>query len=277
MARNAAILVLVVIGVLVGDQRRAAAQDPFPTGLARSTEPGQPEPPDGAEVLIVEGTNAGAEGCDPSVDLIKYVTVLSINSARPTTDFMVLLTQGYRSATGQPVLVTWSLHPDYQEDFRSLYRAESRVGGPPFTRWALNLSNCFTTGTTPCGPDSDDDGLVNGIEVLGGTNPNDKDTDDDGCSDGEETGIDRIFGGERDAKNFWDFFDVTGDKSVDLSDTLNVLTFFGDPGLPGTPGDLRDRQLDATGWRSAESNGGVDLTDALVALQQFGMGCQDPP
>jgi hypothetical protein len=377
----------------LGAPPAALAQNPFPTGLARSTIPGQPEPNDGADVLVVEGTNAGAEGCSPSLDLIKYITVAALNNNRRTitqitpqnttnpglcnapmqywkdavasitehvvtyadnweaywggimldeedgfwnvtdsvaafselnqhtknvllfltqgqswyftetfvsqdawtqgefnqvasdsvlapqiaTDFMVDSTNSYRSSTGRTVLVTWSLHEDYGADFRSLYRAESRITGAPYARWGLNLSNCFTSGT-PCGPDQDDDGLVAYIEAVLGTSDFDKDTDDDGCSDGEETGIFPSLGGSRNAAYFWDFFDVTGDKHIDFSDTLDILAFFGDPALPGTPGNLRDRDIGGPGdWNTVESNTGVDMSDTLASLPSFGHGCTEPP
>ena len=63
-------------------------------------------------------------------------------------------------------------------------------------------------------------------------------------------------GGARDPLDGWDFFDVTGDQSVDLADTLDVLGFFGDPALPATPGDLRDRMVPdgAQPWQAAEAS-----------------------
>jgi len=105
------------------------------------------------------------------------------------------------------------------------------------------------------------------------------DTDGDGCSDAEEATFDVEHGGRRDPLEFWDFFDVDGDASIDLSDALSVLSYFGDPALPATPGDLRDRMIPDPGqpWRTAEANDGVDLGDALNSLRSFGHDCSGAP
>jgi hypothetical protein len=104
------------------------------------------------------------------------------------------------------------------------------------------------------------------------------DADLDGCKDGEELRVSPALGGQRDPLDFWDFFDLTADTSVDLSDALDVLGFFGNPGTTPTA-NLRDRDAPnmAQPWRSAESDSGIDLTDALVNLAQFGHSCSGPP
>lgn len=88
-----------------------------------------------------------------------------------------------------------------------------------------------------------------------------------------------VTGGDRDPVYFWDFFDVTGEAEVDLSDTLVVLGKFGvNPGDPGyDPLDDRDATDGAKPWRSSFAGDGIDLTDALVNLQQFGHTCSAPP
>jgi hypothetical protein len=368
--------------------RHAAAQNPFPTGVARNTSPGLSEPNDGADVLVVEGLGAGLGGCNYTLDLIKYITIAGVNAGRRTiteitpqsgcssnlqdwknviyelvlsvvtqapnselywggvmldeepefwtssddvtafvelnaftrslmiaaggvswfftenfvgtngwsqqefdlitgesfpapqiaTDYMIQLSNSFYSRYLRPILVTWSL--DYPLDFASLYRAASRINGPPLALWGLNMSNCFTLQTMEprCGPDQDHDGIIAGVEFFGGINPNDKDTDDDGCSDGEETGIFPSLGGVRQPGYFWDFFDVTGDKFIDFSDALDITGFFGDPALPGTPGNLRDRDIGGPNdWNAVESNTGVDLNDTLAMLGSFGHGCTGPP
>lgn len=53
------------------------------------------------------------------------------------------------------------------------------------------------------------------------------DSDGDGCTDAEELGLQPELGGDRDPDNFWDFYDVTGERQIDLSDTLVILAHFG--------------------------------------------------
>jgi alpha-tubulin suppressor-like RCC1 family protein len=98
------------------------------------------------------------------------------------------------------------------------------------------------------------------------------DSDGDGVRDQQEAGGNHQDGGQRDPFNPWDFFDVTGDGSIDLSDALDVLGYFGNPAPDGSPADLRDRDaMDAAQiWRTSESDTGVDLTDALNNLASFG-------
>jgi subtilisin family serine protease len=105
------------------------------------------------------------------------------------------------------------------------------------------------------------------------------DTDADGCSDAEEATFVPSLGGMRDASNPWDFFDVTADKAIDLVDTLNVLSFFGQAAPPASPANLRDRYIPdlAQPWRTDEANNGVDLQDALANLKSFGNTCTAAP
>ncbi len=50
----------------------------------RSIEPGQPVPPDGADVLVVEGLGVGLGGCDHPLNEIVYITLLAVNSGQRT-------------------------------------------------------------------------------------------------------------------------------------------------------------------------------------------------
>ncbi len=107
--------------------------------------------------------------------------------------------------------------------------------------------------------------------LAGGCGPDD---DSDGCSNAEETGGDHLFGGERNPLDPWDFFDVTGDRVIDLNDAIDVLGFFGDAGTsPAT--NLRDRAVPngLYPWLSTEANDGIDLNDAINALLSFGDDC----
>jgi glucose/arabinose dehydrogenase len=99
------------------------------------------------------------------------------------------------------------------------------------------------------------------------------DSDADGCADVREMSGDRVFGGERSADAFWDFFDVTADRRIDLGDALDVLSFFGSDGTGAA--NLRDRAAPDQGapWRTVEANDGVDLSDALALLNSFGHDC----
>jgi hypothetical protein len=102
-----------------------------------------------------------------------------------------------------------------------------------------------------------------------------EDADGDGCLDASEGGGDPELGGMRDTANFWDFFDITGDGLIDFSDALDVLSYFGETALEGSPADLRDRaSLDPQQpWRTSEADDGVDFTDVLNNLASFGHSC----
>ena len=126
--------------------------------------------------------------------------------------------------------------------------------------------------------DSDADALGDACEAsYYGTDPLNSDTDGDGCKDGREVRWNAFspgMGGDRDPLNYWDFFDVNATGDIDLSDTLNILGFFGDSGT-SPAGNLRDRfAFDSLKrWRLAEADDGVDLSEALANLSSFGHSC----
>ncbi len=104
------------------------------------------------------------------------------------------------------------------------------------------------------------------------------DTDGDGCTDAQETGTDPQKGGDRNPNDPWDFFDVTGDRAIDLQDALAILDLFGlQPDQDGY--DVAyDRMITdpQKPWRTAPASGaslGIDLQDALINLQSFGHSC----
>jgi len=111
-----------------------------------------------------------------------------------------------------------------------------------------------------------------------GTDTGDPDTDADGCLDGREVrtlAFPPNAGGDRDPTDFWDFYDTSGDRAIDLIDTLDVLAYFGDAATDGGPADLRDRDAPnaVKPWRTVESDSGIDLADALNSLKSFGHSC----
>jgi hypothetical protein len=110
------------------------------------------------------------------------------------------------------------------------------------------------------------------------------DGDGDGCTDVEELRDNPVFGGARDRSNFYDFFDVAPagakDKSITLADTLLILMHFGHgPGDDALDNELDRRTPDVVNfpWRSAEDNEGIDLSDALANMRQFGHSCDAAP
>jgi hypothetical protein len=63
----------------------ANAQSPFPTGLMTMILPGDPVPPENADVLVVYGLGAGVggPGCNPTLASIVSETVARINAHEP--------------------------------------------------------------------------------------------------------------------------------------------------------------------------------------------------
>jgi FtsP/CotA-like multicopper oxidase with cupredoxin domain len=101
------------------------------------------------------------------------------------------------------------------------------------------------------------------------------DSDADGCPDALEDGPSHFDGGQRDKFNYWDFYDVTSDRRIDLGDALDILTYFGEP-PGGAAVNVRDRAAPniAEPWRSVEADDGIDLSDALANLASFGDACE---
>ena len=134
--------------------------------------------------------------------------------------------------------------------------------------------SCLDVGEDDGEDDHDGDGLLSLREWTLGTEPCERDSDGDFCWDGVELGPEPALGGGRDPLDPWDFFDVTGDGQIDLSDTMDVLGYFGAP--PGEEAAaLRDRYAPdpARPWLTAAQSDGVDLRDALTSLKSFGHGC----
>ena len=113
-----------------------------------------------------------------------------------------------------------------------------------------------------------------------GTSAISADADGDGCPDEREIKHEVLVnsGGGRRPDDFWDWFDVTGDKAIDLSDALLILAHFGE--LPGDAGYSatfdRVAGLQPRLWRTRAATGtdiGIDVQDALANLQSFGHNC----
>ena len=167
-----------------------------------------------------------------------------------------------------PVTSTLPIHGDASDKYRFHHRRPRRRG---VLRHQRRLESTGNLGGryTPIAP-----GETRTLDAHA-------DTDADGCADGNElSGDPSLDGGLRDPSNYWDFFDVTGDNFIDLSDTLDVLpTSALSVASPSTPGDKRDRSVpDAMApWRTAESDDGVDRTDAINNLASFGDDCTGSP
>lgn len=104
------------------------------------------------------------------------------------------------------------------------------------------------------------------------------DTDGDGCSDADEQGATPALGGDRDWLNPWDFYDVTGDKYIDLfNDIIGVINHIGT--APGPPYDV---QYDRGAWTGANSWNGTAPPDGVIdedididgVFAQYGHDCR---
>ena len=147
------------------------------------------------------------------------------------------------------------------------------------------LAASSTAGLAVCkgvdvsGADTDGDGLTNEQEALLGTNPCDPDTDGDGCTDGTEVQTaagSETTGGLRNPLNQWDYFDVNGDKHIDVPNDLLpvILAYLQGPLDPGGPGPLytaaKDRGPAKTGaqfaWQRTGPDGHIDVPNDLLPI-----------
>ena len=119
------------------------------------------------------------------------------------------------------------------------------------------------------------------ITVKKQTDPGD--TDGDGCSDQQENGLDEKLGGLRDWLNPNDFYDINGDRIIDLSnDIFDVIQHYypndGGGANPYPAGhEVFDRGPSAgpNVWNMTAPDGVIDLTnDILGVIQQYFHSCR---
>lgn len=173
-----------------------------------------------------------------------------------------------------------------------------------------NAHGCLNPAMNDASGHFDTDAIMNLDEVPQGTSPCTGDTENDSCNEGPETGADLPqSGGERDARDPWDFYDVpapaggTGtdgkkiltaasvrNRAVTLQDVGVILSYVGRTGSDAyytsdLNGDgLADGpQLDRTPsmipgelWHSGPPNAAISLQDVGVALEQVGDQCSIP-
>jgi hypothetical protein len=89
----------------------------------------------------------------------------------------------------------------------------------------LNDLTCTTTPTsssdvafTPTNLADNSDSDIDDPNIAGTNGP-------DGCTTSQELGTDEMLGGNRDPWNPWDFYDVNGDKYVDLANDILGVAF----------------------------------------------------
>lgn len=102
------------------------------------------------------------------------------------------------------------------------------------------------------------------------------DTDGDGCSDARENGTNESLGGLRDYGSPWDFYDVNGDRFIDLAnDILGVIQHYAPTGL--APYDVwfdRGPSAGPYAWSMTAPDGVIDLpNDVLGVILQFNHNC----
>ena len=181
-------------------------------------------------------------------------------------------------------------------------------GGPTFTHALLPGSPAIDAGSSDCPPpgtdqrgaarpgDGDGDGTatcdIGAYECPTGgcltptatptpsvtPTPDPTDTDGDGCTDQRENGPDEMQGGMRDPLNPNDYYDVNGDRIIDLpNDILGVIQHYAPTGTEPTYDVTFDRgpQIGANVWNMSAPDGAIDLpNDILGVIRQFNHSCQ---
>ncbi len=118
------------------------------------------------------------------------------------------------------------------------------------------------------------------VEALGATMmalPH-ADHDGDGCKDGAELGSDETTGGQRDPTNPNDYYDVNGDRIIDLSnDIFEVIQHYAPTGSEPAYDVAFDRGPTAgpNVWNMTAPDGVIDLSnDIFGVIQQYFHDCR---
>jgi sugar lactone lactonase YvrE len=137
--------------------------------------------------------------------------------------------------------------------------------------------------------DCDDDGLTDAFEDarVPPIQKCNSDTDGDGCYDSLELGINPARGGKREPTNPFDYFDINGDRYIDVpNDILQIILAYNDgpldPGGGINPADYslkKDHGPAVPGaqyaWQRSGPDGHIDVpNDILPAVLQYGHDCR---
>ncbi len=257
-----------VVGAPVSLELTPASPELLCDGVATTTI--------GATLRDANGTTV-ADGVSvtytvPSIGIADPVTALTIDGTATTT------VRGLSAFTvGLPIIA--AAGGLEESTLLTCLGFDTDADGMPNTFESAHA--CLNASLHDADGDPDTDGATSLAEYAGGSQPCNPNTDGDACLDGLEFGAFPELGGDRNPSDFWDFYDVTGDGTIDLSDTLFLLGRFAEG--PGSPGydPLLDRYAPdpAKPWRTAPSLAplGIDITDALVNLNSFGHGCASNP
>jgi hypothetical protein len=242
-------------------------------------------------LISPSGVRASATSLPPNAIHVSGPTSEYLELSNPEAgEWFIELYGADVPAEGEDVSFFSALTPseDFDTDGDGLFDDEENC--PGFA--TLNLRDTDGDGVgDDCDTDADSDGIGNSDDNcwlqsnldqadydgdLAGDECDDDD-DSDGCPDAAEQGASPLFGGARDPRNEWDFYDVTGDLDIDLSDALEILTKFGLSELDDGYQASYDRYSPdpAHPWRTARAVDGlgIDVTDALVNLASFGHTC----
>ncbi len=237
-----------------------------------------------------------AQGGSAQVDLIGGAGTAVSKYVRSGTPSIVFLKSVDKSGTDVADAVLINCLPDLDGDgmpdvfekAHSCLDQSVRDANEDGDGDGLSNLNESGLGTDPCAFDTDGDGLGDGEEIAGVTgaksalgqfvtDPLDPDTDDDGCTDGAELGADEKTGGRRDPLNRWDFYDINGDRTVDVpNDILQVLLrFSANPSVPYAPIYDRGSAVGPNVWNRNGPDGTIDVpNDILPAIFQFLHDCR---